>query len=209
MKATHARFVLSTRLFSMIGCLSDKDQQCCSTFKTMIKKVTSRNPNRVSPSANGPCAFAFSYILSWDASWFFISCARACTVASEVFTEAQSFADCKLHIRTRLLASASSNFWKTFPDVFRISGYIVISIRIIKHLFVFYHLFAMAFVTISGYPSSGKSRRALELAQFLSAKITSPSYEGSCSTVEVISDDSLGIERSAYDGNTSAVSSPK
>ncbi|KAG2756231.1 hypothetical protein P692DRAFT_20715759, partial [Suillus brevipes Sb2] len=42
-----------------------------------------------------------------------ISCARACTVASEVFTEAQSFADCKLHIRTRLLASASSNFWNT------------------------------------------------------------------------------------------------
>ena len=43
------------------------------------------------------------------------SCARARTVASEVFTEAQSFADCKLHIRTRLLASASSNFWKTPP----------------------------------------------------------------------------------------------
>ncbi|KAG1814364.1 uncharacterized protein BJ212DRAFT_1513640, partial [Suillus subaureus] len=41
-----------------------------------------------------------------------ISCARACTVASEVFTEAQSFADCKLHIRTRLLASAFSNFCK-------------------------------------------------------------------------------------------------
>ena len=43
------------------------------------------------------------------------SCARARTVASEVFTEAQSFADCKLHIRTRLLASAFSNFWKTPP----------------------------------------------------------------------------------------------
>ena len=41
------------------------------------------------------------------------SCARARTVASEVFTEAQSFADCKLHIRTRLSASAFSNFWKT------------------------------------------------------------------------------------------------
>ena len=41
------------------------------------------------------------------------SCARARTVASEVFTEAQSFADCKLHIRTRLLASAFSNFWTT------------------------------------------------------------------------------------------------
>ena len=42
------------------------------------------------------------------------SCARARTVASEVFTEAQSFADCKLHIRTRLLALAFSNFWKPF-----------------------------------------------------------------------------------------------
>jgi hypothetical protein len=33
---------------------------------------------------------------------FFISCARACTVACEVSTEAQFFADCKLHILTRL-----------------------------------------------------------------------------------------------------------
>jgi hypothetical protein len=49
---------------------------------------------------------------------FPISCARACTVASEVFTEAQSFADCKLHIRTRLLAPAFSNFWKTPPFLF-------------------------------------------------------------------------------------------
>lgn len=43
------------------------------------------------------------------------SCARARTVASEVHTEAQSFADCKLHIRTRRLASAFRNFWKTSP----------------------------------------------------------------------------------------------
>ena len=47
----------------------------------------------------------------------FISCARACTVASEVSTEAQFFADCKLHIRTRLLASAFSNFWKPFTTL--------------------------------------------------------------------------------------------
>ena len=32
---------------------------------------------------------------------FPISCARACTVACEVSTEAQFFADCKLHILTR------------------------------------------------------------------------------------------------------------
>ena len=48
------------------------------------------------------------------------SCARARTVASEVFTEAQSFADCKLHIRTRLLASAFSNFWKTPSPAFEL-----------------------------------------------------------------------------------------
>ena len=53
---------------------------------------------------------------------FFISCARACTVASEVFTEAQSFADCKLHIRTRLLASAFSNFWKTLSILLSSTG---------------------------------------------------------------------------------------
>ncbi|KAI0005352.1 hypothetical protein BJV74DRAFT_803721, partial [Russula compacta] len=47
-----------------------------------------------------------------------ISCARACTVASEVFTEAQSFASCKLHIRTRLIAPAFSNFWKKKMQLF-------------------------------------------------------------------------------------------
>ena len=53
------------------------------------------------------------YISALPSFLFPHSCARARTVASEVFTEAQSFADCKLHIRTRLLASAFSNFWKT------------------------------------------------------------------------------------------------
>ncbi|TBU33682.1 hypothetical protein BD311DRAFT_747767, partial [Dichomitus squalens] len=61
----------------------------------------------------GPCARATQYIKALPLAQFPHSCARARTVASEVFTEAQSFADCKLHIRTRLLASAFSNFWKT------------------------------------------------------------------------------------------------
>lgn len=61
----------------------------------------------------------------------------------------------------------------------------------------------MAFVTISGYPSAGKSWRAQELAQFLSAKIKTGLYEGPCSAVEIISDDSLGIARSAYDESRS------
>ena len=57
-------------------------------------------PNIPSP---GPCA-----TIGWVQSrcrvnlpLFFISCARACTVACEVSTEAQFFADCKLHILTR------------------------------------------------------------------------------------------------------------
>jgi hypothetical protein len=63
------------------------------------------------PALNRP---AYIRVLA-DRSCFPISCARACTVASEVYTEAQSFADCKLHIRTRLLAPAFSNFWKNPP----------------------------------------------------------------------------------------------
>jgi hypothetical protein len=66
----------------------------------VIKNVPALNRSAyIRPLAHGSC--------------FPISCARACTVASEVFTEAQSFADCKLHIRTRLSAPAFSNFWKT------------------------------------------------------------------------------------------------
>ena len=41
------------------------------------------------------------------------SCARARTVVSEVFTETQSFADCKLHIRTRLNGLALSAIFGT------------------------------------------------------------------------------------------------
>ena len=40
---------------------------------------------------------------------------------SEVNTETQSFADCKLHIRTRLIASAFSNFWN--PPLGDLHGY--------------------------------------------------------------------------------------
>ena len=41
---------------------------------------------------------------------FFISCARACTVACEVSTEAQFFADCKLHILTRSMSFGRRQF---------------------------------------------------------------------------------------------------
>ena len=45
-----------------------------------------------------------------DQSFFSISCARACTVAYEVSTEAQFFADCKLHILTRLTCFGCQQF---------------------------------------------------------------------------------------------------
>ena len=66
----------------------------------------------------GPCALptplqSLYKPLDSTPSSFPISCARACTVASEVFTEAQSFADCKLHIRTRLLCFGLQQFLET------------------------------------------------------------------------------------------------
>ncbi|KAF9452346.1 chromatin associated protein KTI12 [Macrolepiota fuliginosa MF-IS2] len=57
----------------------------------------------------------------------------------------------------------------------------------------------MAFVAISGYPCSGKSRRATQLYEHLLARLQDPAYEGPFRTVEVISDDSLGLQRSVYD----------
>lgn len=64
----------------------------------------------------------------------------------------------------------------------------------------------MAFVTISGYPSSGKSRRATQVHEYLLSKLQDPSYEGPFRTIEIISDDTLGLERMVYDGVQSRVS---
>ena len=58
----------------------------------------------------------------------------------------------------------------------------------------------MALVTISGYPSSGKSTRALQLKKYFEEKISEPSYEGSLKTVVLISDDSLELTRDGYNG---------
>lgn len=57
----------------------------------------------------------------------------------------------------------------------------------------------MAFITFSGYPCSGKSRRAEQLKNELEKRLAEPSYEGTALKVVVLSDDILGTSRSAYD----------
>ncbi|KAG1769316.1 chromatin associated protein KTI12 [Suillus placidus] len=52
----------------------------------------------------------------------------------------------------------------------------------------------MALITISGYPSSGKSTRAAQIHDFLSSAASSPQLK-----VKVISDDDLAIDRASYD----------
>ena len=59
----------------------------------------------------------------------------------------------------------------------------------------------MACITISGFPCSGKTKRSSELKEYLEAKFSSEEdYEGEKYKVQVISDDSLGITRSVYEG---------
>lgn len=52
---------------------------------------------------------------------------------------------------------------------------------------------SMALITISGYPSSGKSTRAAQMHDFFSSD-PSPQLN-----VKVISDDDLAIDRTSYD----------
>lgn len=58
----------------------------------------------------------------------------------------------------------------------------------------------MALVTISGYPASGKTYRAEQLRTYLESRLSAPDYDGPRLKVVVISDDSLGLDRAAYDG---------
>lgn len=58
----------------------------------------------------------------------------------------------------------------------------------------------MALITISGFPCSGKSQRARELSQYMTCKIQDLGLEGIFRSVQIISDDVLGLERSVYDG---------
>jgi len=62
-----------------------------------------KRQTRPNTHTSGPCAPVGKYKIGAGTvpRFFLISCARACTVACEVSTEAQFFADCKLHILTR------------------------------------------------------------------------------------------------------------
>ncbi|KAG9017495.1 hypothetical protein FRB90_001088 [Tulasnella sp. 427] len=61
----------------------------------------------------------------------------------------------------------------------------------------------MALVTISGYPASGKTYRAEQLRTYFEGRFSAPNYDGPRFKVIVISDDSLGVDRSAYDDSRS------
>ena len=58
----------------------------------------------------------------------------------------------------------------------------------------------MALITITGYPSSGKTRRAQQLKQYLESKLAGQEYRGPTLKVVVLSDDDLNLSRSVYDG---------
>ncbi|KAG5642443.1 hypothetical protein DXG03_002790 [Asterophora parasitica] len=62
----------------------------------------------------------------------------------------------------------------------------------------------MALVTISGFPSSGKTRRAEQLRASLEEQLKNQAYQGPISKVSVLSDDVLNLSRSAYDDSTSS-----
>lgn len=56
----------------------------------------------------------------------------------------------------------------------------------------------MALITLSGYPCSGKSRRAAQIKDHLEHKLQEPTYAGQNLKVIILSDDSLHIDRSVY-----------
>ena len=58
----------------------------------------------------------------------------------------------------------------------------------------------MALITMTGYPSSGKTRRAQQLKQYIESKLADPEYGGPTLKVVVLSDDNLDLARSVYDG---------
>ena len=58
----------------------------------------------------------------------------------------------------------------------------------------------MALITVTGYPCSGKSTRTEQFRAFLQKKISDEDYSGPLKSIEVISDEKLGISRCSYDG---------
>ncbi|KAI9458540.1 chromatin associated protein KTI12 [Russula earlei] len=61
----------------------------------------------------------------------------------------------------------------------------------------------MALVTLSGYPSSGKTRRAIQLKEHLDRRVADPSCNCPAQKVVVLSDDTLNIDRSSYNDSRS------
>jgi protein KTI12 len=55
----------------------------------------------------------------------------------------------------------------------------------------------MALITLSGYPSSGKTRRAIQLKHYLDRRLADSPHT---QNVVLLSDDSVNIDRSSYDG---------
>jgi protein KTI12 len=56
----------------------------------------------------------------------------------------------------------------------------------------------MALITFSGYPSSGKTRRAIQLKDYLDRHLPDNSQ---AQKVVILSDNSVNIDRSSYDGD--------
>jgi len=57
----------------------------------------------------------------------------------------------------------------------------------------------MALVTISGYPASGKTRRALQLKSYLEERLQDPAYTGPALKVAIVSDAETKVKRCVYD----------
>lgn len=58
----------------------------------------------------------------------------------------------------------------------------------------------MALITFSGYPSSGKTRRAIQLKEHLDRRLADPSCNDLRQKVAILSDDLLNVDRSSYKG---------
>jgi protein KTI12 len=58
----------------------------------------------------------------------------------------------------------------------------------------------MALITFSGYPSSGKTRRAIQLKDYLDRRLADRPYNGQGQKVLILSDDVVNVDRSSYNG---------
>jgi len=61
----------------------------------------------------------------------------------------------------------------------------------------------MALITFTGYPSSGKTRRAIQLKDHLVHRLADPAYKGPSLKVFILSDDLVNVDRSSYDDSRS------